>query len=246
MRTVGLLGGMSWQSTHSYYQLINEDVQARKGGLHSAPLLIKSFDFAEIETLQASGQWQDAGKLLAEQAAVLEAAGAEAIALATNTMHKLADDIIAAVTVPFLHIADATAEAILVSPSRQPLLLATAFTMEQDFYTAPLGACLASAGGAVHIPEKQHRKTVHKVIYEELCKGVIDSGSRLAYQQIIQNEADRKGCDGVILGCTEIGLLISQKETNLPVFDTTALHCAQITEFICADKKLAEGVLAKV
>ena len=146
MRTVGLLGGMSWQSTQIYYKLINEDVQARKG-LHSAPLLIKSFDFAEIETLQASGQWADAGRLLEKQAAALQAAGAEAIALATNTMHKLADYIISEVTVPFLHIADATAEAILASPSRQPLLLATAFTMEQNFYTARLGACLASAGG---------------------------------------------------------------------------------------------------
>ena len=240
MRTVGLLGGMSWQSTQSYYQLINEDVQARKGGLHSAPLLIKSFDFAEIETLQASGQWADAGRLLAEQAAALQAAGAEAIALATNTMHKLADNIISAVTVPFLHIADATAEAILASPSRQPLLLATAFTMEQDFYTAPLGACLASAGRTVLVPEKQHRQIVHQVIYEELCKGVINSSSRTAYRQIIRDEAATKGCDGVILGCTEIGLLISQKDIDLPVFDTTTLHCAQITDFICADDKSAQ------
>ena len=239
MRTVGLLGGMSWQSTQAYYQLINEDVQTRKGGLHSAPLLIKSFDFAEIETLQASGQWADAGRLLAEQAAALQAAGAEAIALATNTMHKLADNIISAVTIPFLHIADATAEAILASPSRRPLLLATAFTMEQDFYTVPLGACLASVGGAVHIPETQHRQIVHQVIYEELCKGVIDSGSRTVYRQIIRDEAEKKGCDGVILGCTEIGLLISQKDTDLPVFDTTALHCVQISNFICTDDRSA-------
>ena len=240
MRTVALLGGMSWQSTQSYYQLINEDVQARKGGLHSAPLLIKSFDFAEIETLQASGQWADAGRLLAEQAAALQGAGAEAIALATNTMHKLADNIISAVTVPFLHIADATAEAILASPSRQPLFLATAFTMEEDFYTAPLGACLASVDGAVHIPETQHRQIVHQVIYEELCKGVIDSDSRTTYRQIIRDEAEAKGCDSVILGCTEIGLLISQKDTDLPVFDTTTLHCAQITNFICADDRSAQ------
>ena len=240
MRTVGLLGGMSWQSTHSYYQLINEDVQARRGGLHSAPLLIKSFDFGEIEALQTSGHWADAGRLLAKQAAALQAAGAEAIALATNTMHKLADDIIAAVTVPFLHIADATAEAILASPSRQPLLLATAFTMEQDFYTAPLSARLVSAGGVLHIPTTQHRQTVHQVIYEELCKGVIASSSRTAYQQIIQDEAETKGCDGVILGCTEIGLLISQKDTDLPVFDTTALHCAHITDFICAHDRSAQ------
>ena len=173
--------------------------------------------------------------MLAKQAEALQTAGAEAIALATNTMHKLADDIVAAVTVPFLHIADATAEAIIASPSRQPLLLATAFTMEQDFYTAPLGACLASAGGVVHIPERQQRQTLHRVIYEELCKGVIDSGSRATYQQIIRDTAEQKGCDGVILGCTEIGLLISQKDTDLPVFDTTALHCDQITDFICAD-----------
>ena len=145
VRIVGLLGGMSWQSTQSYYQLINEDVQAWKGASFR-PLLIKSFDFAEIEALQSSGQWADAGSLLAKQAEALQAAGAEAIALATNTMHKLADDIISAVNVPFLHIADATAEAILASPSRKPLLLATAFTMEQDFYTAPLDASLASAG----------------------------------------------------------------------------------------------------
>ena len=233
MRTVGLLGGMSWQSTQSYYQLINEDVQARKGGVHSAPLLIKSFNFAEIEKLQASGHWTDAGRLLAEQAAALQAAGAEAIALATNTMHKLADDITAAVTVPFLHIADATAEAILESQSRQPLLLATAFTMEQDFFTNPLGARLASAGGMLHIPKSQHRKIIHQVIYEELCKGMIEPNSCEVYRQIIRDEAETEGCDSVILGCTEIGLLISQKDIDLPVFDTTALHCAQITDFIC-------------
>ena len=240
MRIVGLLGGMSWQSTQRYYQLLNEDVQVRKGGLHSAPLLIKSFDFAEIETLQASGRWADAGRLLAEQAKALQAAGAEAIALATNTMHKLAHNIISAVTVPFLHIADGTAQAILASPSRQPLLLATAFTMEQDFYIGPLDAFLASAGGTVHVPGKQNRQTVHRVIYEELCKGVINSDSRTAYLQIIRDEAETKGCDGVILGCTEIGLLISQKDTELSVFDSTALHCAQITNFICADDRSAQ------
>ena len=235
MRTVGLLGGMSWQSTQSYYQLINEDVQSRKGGLHSAPLLIKSFDFAEIETLQVSGQWATAGRLLSEQAVALQEAGAEAIALATNTMHKLAGDIVAAVSVPFMHIADATAQAVLASLSRRPLLLATAFTMEQNFYTAPLNEALEKVGGIVHIPEAQHRQIVHQVIYEELCKGIIDARARAAYQKIIRHEAKTKGCDGVILGCTEIGLLISQNDIDLPVFDTTTLHCEQITDFICKD-----------
>ena len=234
MRTVGLLGGMSWQSTQSYYQLINEGVLACKGGLHSAPLLIYSFDFAEIEALQAAGQWEQAGQLLARQAAVLEAAGAEAIALATNTMHKLAGHITEAVSIPLLHIAEATAAAILASPSRQPLLLATAFTMEQDFYTGPMGDQLDSAGGAVHIPGRENRKIVHDIIYDELCRGVITKASRRAYQQIIDAEAKDKGCDAVILGCTEIGLLISQTDTALPVFDTTALHCRQIVRFICA------------
>ena len=239
MRTVGLLGGMSWQSTQSYYQLINEDVQARKGGLHSAPLLIKSFDFAEIEALQSSGQWADAGSLLAKQAEALQAAGAEAIALATNTMHKLADDIISAVNVPFLHIADATAEAILAA-LHVSLCCWRRRLQWNRISTAPLDAGLASAGRTVHIPEIHHRETVHKVIYEELCQGVIDPNSRTAYRQIIQDEAEEKGCDGVILGCTEIGLLISQKDTDLPVFDTTALHCAQITDFICADDSSAQ------
>ena len=235
MRTVGLLGGMSWQSTQSYYQLINEGVQARLGGLHSAPLLIYSFDFAEIEALQMAGKWAAAGEMLARQAARLEAAGAEAIILATNTMHKLADYITEEVSVPLLHIAEATAEAILASRSRQPLLLATGFTMEQDFYTGPLGAKLAEAGGAVHIPEAPRRKIVHDVIYDELCRGVISEASRTAYQQIMAAEAEEKGCDGVILGCTEIGLLISQNDTALPVFDTTALHCQRAVDFICAD-----------
>jgi len=236
MHTIGLLGGMSWQSTTSYYQLINEGVQARLGGLHSAPLLIYSFDFAEIETLQMAGQWDAAGQMLARQAVRLEAAGAEAIILATNTMHKLAGYITDAVSVPLLHIAEATADAILTSSSRQPLLLATGFTMEQDFYTGPLGAKLAGAGGAVHVPDAHRRKRIHDVIYDELCRGVISEASRSAYQQIIAAEATEKGCDSVILGCTEIGLLISQQDTSLPVFDTTALHCERAVSFICSDQ----------
>ena len=235
MRTVGLLGGMSWQSTQSYYQLINEGVQARLGGLHSAPLLMYSFDFAEIEALQRTGAWAAAGERLASQAARLEAAGAEAIVLATNTMHKLADYITEAVSVPLLHIAEATAEAILASPSRQPLLLATGFTMEQDFYTGPLGSRLAAQDGAVHIPDAPSRKIVHDIIYDELCRGRIAQTSRRAYQQVIAEAAEQKGCDGVILGCTEIGLLISQNDTSLPVFDTTALHCERAVDFICSD-----------
>lgn len=235
MRTIGLLGGMSWQSTQTYYQLINEGVQAQKGGLHSAPLLVYSFDFAEIEALQATGQWDQAGRMLARQAAGLEAGGAEAIALATNTMHKLADYITEAVSVPLLHIADATAEAILASPSRQPLLLATAFTMEQDFYTKPMAGRLASAGGAVHVPGPERRQLVHEIIYNELCVGMIRPESRIAYQDVITAEAEERGCDSVILGCTEIGLLISQADTTLPVFDTTALHCEQIVRFICGE-----------
>lgn len=236
MRTVGLLGGMSWQSTHSYYQLINEGVQQRKGGLHSAPLLMYSFDFAEIEALQMSGDWAVAGALLARQAARLEAAGAEAVVLATNTMHKLADQIQAAISIPFLHIAAATAEAILASPARQPLLLATAFTMEQAFYTRPLADRLGKAGGGLHIPCAANRKIVHDIIYDELCVGVITAQSRAAYKQIIEAEAKETGCDAVILGCTEIGLLIRQSDTPLPVFDTTALHCEQVVAFICGEK----------
>ena len=232
---------MSWQSTQSYYQLINEGVQARLGGLHSAPLLINSFDFAEIEALQMAGQWADAGRLLARQAAALQAAGAEAIFWPQIPCISWLIISFLQVTVPFLHIADATAEAILASPSRQPLLLATGLYNGTGFLHRPFG-CKTSHPQAGRFIYRKHStvKIVHQVIYEELCKGVIDSDSRTAYQQIIQDEAETKGCDGVILGCTEIGLLISQKDTDLPVFDTTALHCAQITDFICAHDRSAQ------
>jgi aspartate racemase len=217
--TIGLIGGMSWESTAVYYRLLNEGVRARLGGLHSADIMLHSLDFAPIAEMQARGDWEAAGDVLADSARRLEQAGAGCIVLCTNTMHKLADRITGATRVPFLHLADVTAKAIKRSPSRRPLLLATRFTMEQDFYRDRLRAF----GVDAMVPDAAQRNDVHRIIYEELCRGVIEPASKARYLDIVA-EAAGQGADGVILGCTEITLLVSEADFAIPVFDTTALH----------------------
>lgn len=234
MTTIGLIGGMSWESTAVYYRLLNEGVRARQGGLHSADILLHSLDFSEIAEMQASGNWDAAGDVLAASALRLERAGAGCIVLCTNTMHKLADRITAATRVPFLHLADVTAKAVKRRGVRRPLLLATRFTMEQRFY---LGR-LAAFGIEAVVPGEAERLEVHRIIYEELCQGRIEPASKARYLEIIA-EAAEQGADGVILGCTEIGLLISQADVELPVFDTTALHVEAALDFALAAESQA-------
>ena len=235
MTTIGLIGGMSWESTAVYYRLLNEGARARRGGLHSADLLLHSLDFAGIAEMQAKGDWDAAGDILADSARRLERAGAGCIVLCTNTMHKLADRITGATRVPFLHLADITAQAIKASPSRKPLLLATRFTMEQAFYRDRL----AAHGVEAIVPGEAERAEVHRIIYEELCRGAIRPDSRARYLAIIEEAAAKQGADGVVLGCTEIGLLISQRDTALPVFDTTELHVAAALDFALGAKQEA-------
>lgn len=220
MKTIGLLGGMSWESTVPYYRRINERVRQRLGGLHSARILLYSVDFAEIERLQREARWREAGTLLAGAARSLEAAGADLLLLCTNTMHKVAPAIEAAVSIPLLHIADPTATHIRQLGLRTVGLLGTRFTMEQDFYRARLES---THGLQVVIPELGDREQVHRVIYEELCLGVVAEDSRRAYRAVIGRLAQR-GAQGVILGCTEIALLISPADTPIPLFDTTLIH----------------------
>lgn len=218
-RVIGLIGGMSWQSTAEYYRIANELVADRLGGLHSARLLLASLDFAEVERLQARGDWDAAGELLAQSARALAAAGAEVLVLCTNTMHKVAPAIEAATPVPFLHIADAAADAVLAAGLRRVGLLGTAFTMEQDFYRERL----AGRGLEVLVPRSADRATVHEVIFGELCLGVVRDESRAAFVEVIERLA-AAGAEGVILGCTEIELLIGPSDSPLPAFPTTRLH----------------------
>jgi aspartate racemase len=228
MATIGLIGGMSWESTAVYYRLLNEGVRARSGGLHSADILLHSVDFATVAEMQAKGDWAAAGALLAASARRLEQAGASCLVLCTNTMHKVADTVIAATRLPFLHLADVTARAVKASPSRRPLLLATRFTMEQGFYRDRLGAF----GVEALVPRPQERDEVHRIIYEELCRGRIEPASRERYRAIVARAVREEGADGVILGCTEIDLLISQADMPVPTFDTTALHVAAALDFV--------------
>lgn len=218
-RVIGLIGGMSWESSALYYRLLNEGIARELGGLHSARCVLASVDFAEIERLQVSGDWDAAGQLLAEVARGLEAAGAEVLVLCTNTMHKVAGAIEAAVGIPLLHLADATATAVRRAGLDTVGLLGTAFTMEQAFYRDRL----AAHGLTVLVPDADDRAAVHRIIYDELCLGVVDPGSRRRYAQVIERFA-AAGAQGVILGCTEIELLISPGDSVLPVFATTALH----------------------
>jgi aspartate racemase len=219
MRTIGLIGGMSWESTAIYYRLLNELVRERLGGLHSARIVMSSVDFAEIEELQSSGQWDRAGELLAAEAAKLEAAGADFLVLCTNTMHKVADAIGSSVSIPLLHLGDATADAVRADGLGTIGLLGTAFTMSQDFYRGRL----ESHGLRVLVPDADDRALVHRVIYDELCRGVVVEESRRAYVEIVDRLVSR-GAQGVVLGCTEIELLVGRDDSPVPVFATTRLH----------------------
>lgn len=219
MKTIGVLGGMSWESSLEWYRLANERVRERLGGHHSAKIVLDSVDFAEIEALQARGDWDLAGQLLAERARALESAGAELLVLCTNTMHLVAERIQDAVSIPFLHIADVAAESVVAADVTTVGLLGTAFTMEQPFYAERL----ATHGIRTLIPDDDDRRVVHSVIYDELVHGVIEDESRRRFTEIIERLVAR-GAEGVILGCTEVELLVSAADSPVPVFPTTALH----------------------
>ena len=219
MRTLGLLGGMSWESTLTYYRCVNERVRERLGGLHSAKLVLYSVDFAEIERLQHIGDWASAGRVLADAAQALERAGAEALVLCTNTMHRVLDVVEPAIRMPVVHIADATARRVIAKGISKIGLLATRFTMEQDFYRGRL----ERNGLDVLVPNADERAEIHGIIYDELCLGAIHDDSREAYRAIMANLVAR-GAQGMILGCTEIGLLVGANGTTVPVFDTTRIH----------------------
>ena len=220
MRRIGLLGGMSWESSVEYYRLLNEEICERLGGLHSADCILRSVDFAEIEPLQRDDRWEEAGERLAGEARGLVAAGAEILVLCTNTMHRVADEITAAVEIPLIHIADATAEAVRDHGLATVGLLATAYTMEQDFY---VGRLREKHDLEVLVPDDQDRRLVHDVIYDELCVGVMKDSSRDQYRRIMA-ELSQRGAQGILLGCTEIDLLVGQADARVPLFDTTRLH----------------------
>lgn len=228
MKTIGLLGGMSWESTLPYYRLINEGIKQRLGGLHSAKIVLHSVDFHEIEACQASGEWERAGDILASAAASLESIGAEGIVLCTNTMHKVAPAIESRCRTPFLHIADATGRAIAKQGLRKVALLGTRYTMEQDFYRGRLEQAFALN---TLIPSDDERERINQIIFEELCLGVFSDASRDYYLQVIARLAGQ-GAEGVIFGCTEIGLLVPADACSLPVFDTAALHAADAVDFM--------------
>ncbi|MES9960921.1 MAG: aspartate/glutamate racemase family protein [Sedimenticola sp.] len=226
MKTIGLLGGMSWESTLSYYRAINEGVKTRLGGLHSARIHLYSVDFAEIEQLQHRDDWAATAEILADAAQSVERAGADFLLICTNTMHKVAPDIEQAISIPLVHIADATAEALQREGVSRVGLLGTRFTMEERFYR---GRLEERFGIEVLVPEADERERVHQVIYRELCCGTINDQSRSDYLDIIDS-LGRQGAQAVILGCTEIALLVQQQHTSVPLFDTTAIHCARAVE----------------
>ncbi|WP_061809624.1 aspartate/glutamate racemase family protein [Rossellomorea vietnamensis] len=222
MKTIGLIGGMSWESSVKYYKVINEEVKERLGGLHSAKCLLYSVDFEEIERYQAEGDWESAGRALGEVASSLEKAGAEFIVICTNTMHKVIDHVEARINIPVLHIADATANEIQRADMKTVGLLGTAYTMEQDFYKSRI----QSNGINVLVPDKEERNTINNVIFEELCLGKMEQSSKEYFKSVIQKLVDR-GAEGVILGCTEIGLLIKPDDSEVPLFDTTVIHAIE-------------------
>ncbi|MEV0535965.1 aspartate/glutamate racemase family protein [Kitasatospora sp. NPDC050463] len=230
MKTLGLIGGMSWESTAEYYRALNRLTRERLGGLHSARLVLYSVDFADIERLQTQGRWAEAGEVLADAARSLEAAGAELLLICTNTMHRVADQVEAAASVPLLHLADATADAVRAAGLRRVGLLGTAFTMEQDFYRGRLEA----HGLTVLVPDTDGRALVHRVIYEELCLGVVRAESRAGYRRVIE-ELVAAGAEGVILGCTEIELLVGDEDSPVPLFPTARLHAEAAVEAALAD-----------
>ena len=227
MKVIGLIGGMSWESSAEYYRIINEATKQRLGPLYSAKSLMYTVNFNEIEQLQHSGRWDEAGLILVDAAKRLERGGADCLVLCTNTMHKLAPAIEAAVQLPFIHIADATAEKIRARGIKRIGLLGTAFTMEQDFYKGRLSD---KFGLEVIVPEQADRAVIHRVIYDELCQGKIEATSKAEYLRIMADMVAR-GAEGIILGCTEIMLLVSQQDASVPVFDTTYLHAEAAVAF---------------
>lgn len=227
MRTLGLIGGMTWHSTVDYYKLINKGVHDKLGGTHSARILLLSIDFSPVEHMQNRGEWRALGQLMAGAARSLEGAGAEAVVICANTMHQLADDITAAVKIPLIHIADAAAAEVKKKGLKTVGLLGTRYTMEMDFYR---GRLEAKHGLKVLVPDEPGRTTVHEVIYKELARGVVRPEARQAYVEVIEDLVKR-GAEGVILGCTEIPMLIGAKDSRVPVFDTTAIHAAAAVDF---------------
>ena len=228
MKTIGLLGGMSWESTIPYYRLINEGIKQHLGGLHSAKILLHSVDFHEIEVCQSSNQWDKAGEMLADATQGLVKAGAEGIVLCTNTMHKVADAIESRCAVPFLHIADATGRAIAKQGMTRVALLGTRYTMEQDFYR---GRLESEFGLETLIPDASEREQINRIIFEELCLGSFTQPSLDIYLKVIERLA-QQGAEGVIFGCTEIGLLVPVEQSPVPVFDTAAIHATDAVEFM--------------
>jgi len=227
MKTIGLLGGMSWESTVSYYRALNEGVKAALGGFHSAKLCLYSVDFAEIERLQHAGDWDATAEILSRAARSVEAAGADFLLIGTNTMHKVAPEIEASITIPLLHIADATAQRLADDGIRRVGLLGTRFTMEQDFYK---GRITEGFGIEVLVPDAAQRDLVHEVIYHELCLGQVKETSRQRYLEIIESLREQ-GAEAVILGCTEIALLVQQSHTTVPLYDTTAIHAEEAVKW---------------
>ena len=227
MKTIGLLGGMSWESTLGYYRAINEGIKKTLGGLHSAKIVMYSVDFAPIEKLQHTGDWEGTAKILSEAAQSIQAAGADFLLICTNTMHKVAPQIEAAIQIPLLHIADATAEILANGGINSVGLLGTAFTMEQEFYK---GRLINNYGLQVLVPNEDDRQIVHRIIYQELCLGKIESNSKAEYLRIIDTLA-AQGAEAVILGCTEIGMLVNQTDTDVRLLDTTAIHAEKAVEY---------------
>ena len=227
MKTIGMIGGMSWESSLEYYRIVNEGIKARLGGLHSAKCLMYSVDFAEVEALQHTGEWDAAGRMMVEAAESLQRGGADFIVICTNTMHISADLVQAAVPLPLLHIADATAELVKSAGIRRIGLLGTRFTMEKDFYK---GRLTDKFSLEVSIPDAPQREIIHRIIYEELVLGIIKPESRQQYLEIMADMV-AKGAEGIILGCTEIGLLVKQADSSVPLFDTTRIHAEAAVEW---------------
>lgn len=236
MKTIGLIGGMSWESTQTYYRLINQKVRQELGGLHSAKLVLYSVDFAEIERLQHRGDWQATAEILKSAAQAVESAGADFVVLCTNTMHKVAPEIERATSIPFLHIADATASALQNNGVNCVGLLGTRFTMEQAFYRERL----ENQGIEVVVPDEVQREAIHSVIYNELCQGEVKPNSKAAYLEVVVSLAGR-GAQGVILGCTEIGLLIQESDTEVRLYDTAAIHADQAVAVALGRNQVVAG-----
>jgi aspartate racemase len=234
MKTMGLIGGMSWESSIEYYRIINETVRKKLGGLHSAKSIMYSVDFSDIEFLQKQGRWSEATAVMIDGAERLERGGADFLLICTNTMHIVADEVEAQIQIPLLHIADATAEVLKDRDMRRIGLLGTKFTMEEDFYK---GRLTEKHGLEVLVPNKEERDIIHHVIYDELCVGVVSSSSKEAFTRIM-NQLAVRGAEGVILGCTEIGLLIGDDDSPVPVFDTTKIHAVAAVEYALSEKDL--------